>query len=110
QEAALNQRVWGFSGGGAYFSLTRAGLTMDGGSGGDGLAALVGTEDGEAGGTMLLEAVGVNLSPGSTGMVAAVYSSGLVQAGNCVAGFQATAAAGTGTVSIAPFVQGSVAG
>jgi hypothetical protein len=110
QEAAINLQVWGFAGRDAYFSITGAGLTMDGGSGVDGQAALVWNEAVEAGGTLLLEAVGVNLSPGSTGIVAAVYSSGLVLAGNCVAGFQATAAAGSGLVSIAPLVQGSVAG
>jgi hypothetical protein len=56
-----------------------------------------------------MEAVGVALSPGSTGTVAAVFT-GAVQSSNCVAGFQVTSATGTGAVSVAPLVQGVVAG
>jgi hypothetical protein len=84
-------------------------LTIDGGTGVDGQAALVWIDPIEAGGTLLLEAVGVVLSPGSTGTMAGVYS-GVVQSADCVAGFQVTSAAGTGAVSVAPLVQGVVAG
>jgi hypothetical protein len=72
-------------------------------------AALVWNDAVEAGGTLLLEAVGVTLSPGSTGTVAAVFS-GVVESSNCVAGFQVTSATGNGVVSITPLVQGAVAG
>lgn len=51
----------------------------------------------------------MNLSPGSTGTLAGIYAGG-VQASDCVAGFAVTAAVGTGVVSIAPLVQGAVAG
>ena len=63
----------------------------------------------EAGGTLLLEAVGVTLSPGSTGQMAAVYS-GLIQTSDCIAGFAVTSAVGTGVVSVAPLVGGTIAG
>ncbi len=110
QEAAIDLRRWGFSGRDEYFSITGSGLTMDGGTGVDGQAALLWNDAVEAGGTLLLEAVGVNLSPGSTGIVAALYSSPLVTAGNCTAGFQATSAAGTGVVSVTPLIEGAVSG
>ena len=110
QEAGIDLRRWGFSGRDEYFSITGSGLTFDGGTGVDGQAALLWNDAVEAGGTLLLEAVGVNLSPGSAGIVAALYSSPVVTAGNCTAGFQVTSAVGTGVVSVAPLVEGSVAG
>jgi len=109
QEAAIDLRYWGFSAREEYFSITSAGLTINGGNGVDGQAALLWNDAVEAGGTLLLEAVGVTLSPGSTGTVAAVFS-GMIQSSDCVAGFQVSSAMGTGVVSIAPLVQGAVAG
>jgi hypothetical protein len=109
QEAAIDLRYWSYSGSEEYYSITGAGLTVNGGTGMDGQAALVWIDSVEAGGTLLLEAVGVTLSPGSTGTVGAVYS-GVVQSSDCVAGFQVNSAQGTGVVSIAPLVEGQVAG
>ncbi len=109
QEAAIDRRRWGFAGNPAYFSITGAGLTLNGGNGIDGQAALVWNDAVEAGGTLLVEAVGVNLSPGSAGTVAGLYSGDVLTA-DCVAGFQVTSATGTGVVSLAPLVQGAVAG
>ncbi len=113
QEAAIDLRSWGYSGRAEYFSITGAGLTggleISGGTGVDGQAALVWNDAVEAGGTLLLEAVGVQLSPGSTGTVAAVFA-GVVETSDCVAGFQVTSAMGTGVVSIQPLVMGVVAG
>jgi len=108
-EGSVDLRNWGFSASGEYFSISGAGLQIDGGSGVDGQAALVWLDQVEAGGTLLLEAVGVALAPGSTGIVAAVYS-GIVTVPNCMAGFQVTSAVGTGAVSLAPVVAGAVAG
>ena len=110
QEASVNLQTWSYSGHEGYFSITGSGLTIDGGTGIDGQAALVWNDAVEAGGTLLLEAVGVNLSPGSTGIVAAVYSNLSVVAADCVAGFQVTSATGTGVVSVAPLIQGAVSG
>ena len=109
-EAAINTSVWAFSDNGSYFSLTAPGLTMNGGSGIDGQSAMYWDEQVEAGGSQLLEAVGVQLAPGSAGIVAGLYSSTILQAANCVAGFMVTAATGTGAVSISPYVQGAVSG
>ncbi len=109
QEAAIDLRSWTYSANEEYFSITGAGLTMNGGTGVDGQAALVWGNQVEAGGTLLLEAVGVVLSPGSTGTVAAVFS-GMIQSSNCIAGFAVTSAQKTGAVSVAPLVEGVVAG
>jgi len=108
-EAFIDTRRWGFSADSQYFSITGAGLTIDGGTGVDGQAALQWLDQVEAGGTLLLEAVGVVLSPGSTGTVAAVYSE-VVSTASCIAGFEVTSATGTGAVSISPLVAGTVAG
>jgi len=109
QEAGIDLRLWGYAGREGYFSITSAGLTMNGGTGVDGQVALVWNDAVEAGGTLLLEVTGVILSPGSTGTIAGVYS-GSAQSTDCAAGFAVTSAVGTGAVSIAPLVQGVVAG
>jgi len=109
QEPGIDLRYWSYGAGELYYSITSAGLTIDGGTGIDGAAAFTWLDAVEAGGTLLLEAVGVTLSPGSTGTLAGVFS-GVVQTSNCRAGFQVTSAEGTGAVSIAPLVGGVVAG
>ena len=113
QEPGIDLRNWSYGAGGAYYSITGAGLTggleISGGTGVDGAAPLAWIDAIEAGGTLLLEAVGVTLSPGSTGTLAAVFS-GVIQTSNCIAGFAVTSATGTGVVSVAPLVQGMVAG
>jgi hypothetical protein len=109
QGATIDLRNWTYSQNEEYFSISSAGLAINGGTGVDGAAALVWVDQVEAGGTLLMEAAGVELSPGSTGTVAAVFS-GVVQSPNCLAGFAVTSAQGTGVVSIAPLVQGVVAG
>ena len=108
-EAAINQQVWGTYGGYGYLSLGAAGLVMNGGNGIDGQTQLVWIDPVEMGGTLLLEAVGVSLSPGSTGVVAGFYV-GTGPQTNCVAGFQVTAATGTGAVTLQPLIQGTPAG
>ena len=108
-EAAINQAAWGGTGVGGYLTLGTGGLVMDGGNGIDGETALAWIDPVELGGTLLLEAVGIALSPGSTGALAAFYTS-LGTESSCIAGFQVTAAEGTGAVTVQPLVQGSAAG
>jgi hypothetical protein len=108
-EAAINQTVWGGTGVGGYLTLGAGGLVMDGGNGIDGETALAWIDPVELGGTLLQEAVGVTLSPGSTGALAAFYTS-LGTQSSCIAGFQVTAAEGTGAVAVQPLIQGSAAG
>ena len=82
---------------------------MNGGNGFDGQTALNWLAPVEMGGTLLLEAVGVTLSPGSNGILAGFFTGGEVAAG-CTAGFQVTAQQGTGAVTLQPFIQGTPAG
>jgi hypothetical protein len=108
-EAQINQRVWGETGGPGSLSLGAGGLVMDGGNGIDGETLLAWLDPVEMGGTLLLEAVGVTLSPGSTGALAGFFVGMDTQAA-CIAGFQATAQQGTGAVTVQPLIQGSAAG
>src|SRR6202453_3799093 len=108
-EAHINETVWGDTGGLGYVTIGPSGLTMNGGNGIDGQTLLQWIDPVEMGGTLLLESVGVALAPGSTGILAGFFAS-LMTASNCIAGLQATAAVGTGAVTLQPIVQGSAAG
>jgi hypothetical protein len=108
-EPQINLALWGVSGGAAYLTLGANGLAMSGGSGIDGQTLLAWLDSIEMGGTLLLEAVGVTLAAGSTGILAGFFS-GLETASGCTAGFQVTAAPGTGAVTLQPFIEGSAAG
>jgi hypothetical protein len=105
-EPRINQSLWSASGGPSYLTLGAGGLTMNGGSGIDGDTLLTWLDLIEMGGTLLLEAAGVTLSPGSTGILAGFFS-GLEVATGCTAGLQVTAAVGTGAVTVQPLIQGA---
>lgn len=104
-EGQIDLRLWGNPGSHNYLSLGAAGLTMQGGTGKDGDTQLAWIDPVEIGGTLLLEAIGVTLASGSTGMLAGLFSGEQTQPG-CTAGFQVTAQQGTGAVSVQPFVMG----
>jgi len=108
-EPVLNQSVWSNTGLGGYLSLGSNGLAMEGGDGIDGQVVLSWIDPVEMGGTLLLEAVGVSLSPGSTGILAGFFQ-GLNTQSTCIAGFQVTAQQGAGAVTLTPFIEGTVAG
>ncbi len=108
-EPQINQLVWSVSGGQGYLELGPGGLAMNGGNGVDGQTAVTLIDSVEMGGTLLLEASGVTLSPGSAGVVAGFFS-GSAAAADCVAGFQVTAQQGTGAVTLQPIIQGCAAG
>jgi hypothetical protein len=108
-EPQINQSVWGVSGGASCLTLGPSGLAMNGGNGIDGQTLISWLDPIEMGGTLLLETVGVTLSPGSTGILAA-FLTGLETAAGCTAGFQVSAASGTGAVTLQPIVQGSAVG
>ncbi len=108
-EPQINQSLWSIAGSAVYFALGPNGLAMNGGSGIDGQTLLTWIDLIEMGGTLLLEAVGVTLAAGSTGILAGFFT-GLDTAAGCTAGFQATAASGTGAVTLQPIIEGSAAG
>jgi hypothetical protein len=108
-ESSINQQVWGNTGAYGYLSLGEAGLMMNGGNGIDGQTVLVWIDPVEMGGTLLLEARGVTLSPGCTGVLAGFFVGYETQSA-CTAGFLVTAQQGTGAVTLQPIVDGAVAG
>jgi hypothetical protein len=108
-EGAMNLSVWANTGLDGYLRLGVGGLVMDGGNGIDGEAVLSWIDPVEMGGTLLLEAVGVSLALGSTGVLAGFFV-GLDTQSACIAGFQVTALEGTGAVTLQPLIQGTVAG
>jgi hypothetical protein len=107
-EGQIDQRLWGNSSSG-YFSLGAGGLAMQGGTGRDGDVLLRWLDPVEMGGTLLLEAAGVTLTNGSSGILAGFFTSDLTQP-TCTAGFQVTAQQGAGAVSLQPMVLGSPVG
>jgi hypothetical protein len=108
-ESALDERVWANTGGYGFISLGTGGLVMDGGNGIDGETLLSWVDPVEMGGTLLLEAVGVCLLPGSAGVLAGFFVGYDTQSA-CIAGFQVMAADGTGAVSVQPLINGVVTG
>src|ERR1035441_7212310 len=108
-ESEIDESVWGGMGGGIYLRLGQGGLVMDGGNGIDGETVLSWLDPVEMGGTLLLEAVGVTLSPGSTGVLAGFFI-GLDTQSSSIAGFLAAAQQGTGAVTLQPLIQGTPAG
>lgn len=108
-EPAIDERVWGQTGGSAYPNLGANGLAIIGGNGVDGQTVLSWLDPVEMGGTLLLEATGITLSAASTGVLAGFFTGGFESA-SCTAGFQVTAEQGTGAVSVQPLIQGTPAG
>jgi hypothetical protein len=108
-EPNIDLSRWQPSGGAGALSPGTGGLVMNGGTGIDGQTLLTWIDEIEMGGTLLLEANGVTLWPGSTGILGG-FLSGLDTLPGCVAGFQATAQPGTGAVSLQPVVQGATSG
>lgn len=108
-EGQIDKRVWGNAGNYGYLSLGAGGLKMQGGTGRDGDTVLAWLDPVEMGGTLLLEAVGVTLANGSTGILNTFMTGDLTQA-SCIAGFQVSAQQGTGAASLQPLVMGSPAG
>ncbi|MGA9587692.1 MAG: hypothetical protein WBQ95_20350, partial [Terracidiphilus sp.] len=108
-EGQIDQRIWGNPGSHNYLSLGAGGLTMQGGTGKDGDTQLVWSDPVEMGGTLLLEATGVTLANGSSGILAGFFSGEQTQQA-CIAGFQVTALQGTGAVSVQPMISGLAMG
>ena len=108
-EPSLDLTVWGNYSAPGCFALGGGGLAMSGGSGVDGLTMLSWLDSIELGGTLLMEASGVSLANGSSGILSGLYIGSDTIAG-CVAGFQVTAQPGTGAVSLQPVVQGQPTG
>jgi hypothetical protein len=108
-EPYINASLWSNLSSAGSIGLNASGLAMEGGNGIDGETVLSWLDPIEMGGTLLLEAVGVSLSAGSTGVLAGFFTGTDTQS-QCIAGFQVTSAEGTGGISVQPLIQGGVAG
>jgi len=106
EEPQLNPVLWEVMSNG-YISLTSNGLTCIGGNGVDGSSWVAAQGRMELGGSLMLEANGVQFGATTLGVLNGLYS-GTVEGALCVAGFQVTQA--SGTTSIAPLVMGTVSG
>ena len=106
-EAAFNPAQWLVSDPGSHFSLTGAGLTMNGGNGFDGQTTVEALDAVEMGGSVVVQLSGVMLGAASDGMLAGMYQ-GLMVLADCFAGFRVRqSVSGTGSVTvIVPVVNG----
>ncbi len=107
QSPTVNSLLWQLQDPGAHVSLTSNGLTCTGGNGLDGETALYASNNVELGGSIVIEANGLLLNAGSTGILSGLYT-GDINATDCVAGFQVSQV--NGSTSISPLVAGLVAG
>jgi len=108
-EPLINASSWCNLSPSGCISLNAGGLCMEGGNGIDGETVLSWIDPIEMGGTLLLEAVGVNLSLGSKGVLAGFFTGNNTRS-QCFAGFEVIPAQGTGAVSVQPLIQGNPAG
>jgi len=108
-EPQINTAQWSIGSAIAYFNIGASGLNMLGGNGIDGQSQISWIDPVELGGTLLLEADGLILNTASTGILAGLFGS-IPSASGCIAGFQATAANGTGAVTLQPIVFGAATG
>jgi len=107
QEPAINSLLWQLQDPGGHVSITPNGLTCTGGNGIDGQTNLCANSNVELGGSLVIEANGLILSAGSTGIINGLYG-GDVNTATCIAGFQVSQV--NGSTSISPLIAGLVAG
>ena len=108
QEPTINTQIWSVTDSGSRVSLTAAGLTCTGGDGVMGDTVISTVNQLEIGGSLVLEAGGVQFGSVTQGILNGLYN-GTFIAQNCFAGFQITQASGGGT-AITPLVNGVVSG
>jgi hypothetical protein len=106
-ESTLNTRVWQITDPGSHIGLSAAGLTMTGGNGLDGQTTLTAIDAVELGGSLVVEAGGVQLGGASDGVVCGLYS-GATASANCFAGYNVRQSGGSTVV--VPFVNGAEVG
>ncbi|MBV8674439.1 MAG: hypothetical protein JOZ33_13480, partial [Acidobacteriaceae bacterium] len=107
QEPTINTQLWAVADSGSQLSITASGLTCIGGNGIDGNTTLSTINQLEIGGTLVLEAGGVQFGSTTQGVLNGLYDSS-VSIPNCFAGFQVSQAGGI--TSVAPLVNGVPAG
>ncbi|HEY0785699.1 MAG TPA: hypothetical protein VGD62_07485, partial [Acidobacteriaceae bacterium] len=107
QGATLNGQVWNSIDSGSRLSITANGVTCSEGTGRDGETVLSAIDQIELGGSILLEAGGVQVGAGSQGLLLGLYT-GSVSLANCFASFQVSQA--SGSTQIGALINGALAG
>jgi hypothetical protein len=107
QEPAINTQIWQVNDSGSHLSLTASGLTCSGGDGTDGDTTISLANELEIGGSLVLEAGGVQFGSITQGVINGFYY-GVTSVVNCLAGFQVTQP--NGVTVISPLVNGVVSG
>jgi hypothetical protein len=107
QASTINSLLWQLQDPGGHVSVTSNGLTCVGGNGLDGETTLCANGNLELGGSLVIEANGLILSPGGTGILSGLYG-GDVNTTDCIAGFKVSQMNGNTTIS--PLVAGLNAG
>jgi hypothetical protein len=107
QEPSISTQLWQLADAGLRLSITSAGMTCTGGDGIDGDTLLLSTSPIEMGGSLVLEADGVQFGAVTVGVINGLYL-GVTKMANCVAGFQITQTGGA--TAISPLINGVDAG
>jgi hypothetical protein len=105
--SAINQQVWQVNDPGSHLMLGSGGLNITGGTGLDGQTSLEAIDPVELGGSLVVEAGGVQFAAGSDGIVGGLYS-GEVNLGACIAGFRVRTSGGA--LLLVPLINGSEVG
>lgn len=107
QEPSINPQTWEVNDSGSRVSITSAGLTCTGGDGILGDTTVSTVNQIELGGSLVLEAGGVQFGSITQGIINGLYSGSFITA-DCIAGFEIKQTGGSTT--IAPLVNGVVSG
>ena len=107
QGSVLNSQVWQSTDSGSRLSITSNGLTCTGGSGRDGETVVSALHHLEVGGSIILEAGGVQINAGSQGLLLGLYE-GSVSLANCFAAFQLSQVGGS--TQVGALVNGALGG
>ena len=105
--ADLNPQRWVLTDSGSHIALGSGGLALSGGTGSDGQTTLTAVTQVELGGTLVLEADGVQLTAPSAGILTGLYSDG-VQQSSCIAGWSVVQSGGNTVLQ--PLIAGDTAG
>lgn len=104
----VNSQLWMVDDPAGDISITSAGLTCNGGNGTLGVTMLSAISNLELGGSLILDAAGVQFGAQTAGILNGLFGGGGPTLPNCLLGFQAANSGGATTIT--PIVNGAVAG
>jgi len=108
-ESVINTHVWTLNGSAEGWTINSKGLLFSGGNGIDSETLIGLMDDVEMGGTLFVEASGVNIQTNSSGVIGGLFH-GECRQSNCTLGFAVSTVQGSGAALVQPLVMGSLAG